>query len=257
MQDFWVIDFEASSLSRRSHPIEVGVTNGKQAYSSLIQPMEHWSDWNQESEKIHNISRSMLYSHGSSASVVASDLNSLLSGKTIFCDCAEWDRFWKNVLFSDNSIHCLFDIEDIQQLLASRNIDIGEYLAMREVLVSSREYVEHRALDDARLIWKTINELLLLKSGKEILQARSEARKLWLIDSYRPLPAKDFCGLMPSYFKGKENHVALLDVRFCNMALACIVSCARPRVIRAFNRAVGPYSPTQQLRRELHFANNN
>ena len=34
----WILDFEASGLSKQSYPIEVGVTNGSQSFETLIQP---------------------------------------------------------------------------------------------------------------------------------------------------------------------------------------------------------------------------
>jgi DNA polymerase III subunit epsilon len=62
ISDLFYIDFEASSLSPGSWPIEIGMAwiegGGVQSWSSLIQPDPSWDmeDWSQSSAIIHNIS---------------------------------------------------------------------------------------------------------------------------------------------------------------------------------------------------------
>lgn len=51
----WEIDFEASGLSKKIYLIEIGITNGVDHYTALIKPMSHWTYWEEEVEKIHNI----------------------------------------------------------------------------------------------------------------------------------------------------------------------------------------------------------
>ena len=163
----WIIDFEASSLSRQSYPIEVGITDGENNYSSLIRPMAHWSDWNTESEAIHNIPKATLDAEGTTASEVAYKLNDLLGGQIVYCDCAEWDGFWANVLFSDNGIHQQFEIRDIQGLFDERGITLEQYLLAKQQLIESGEYTEHRALDDAVIIWQSMGRAALCWIGIE------------------------------------------------------------------------------------------
>ncbi len=62
------LDFESSSLSESSYPIEVGwVThnNGVDTpHSLLIKPADDWQNWNPDAEKIHGISREQLLRDG-------------------------------------------------------------------------------------------------------------------------------------------------------------------------------------------------
>lgn len=113
----WVIDFEASGLSRKSYPIKVGVTNGDTKYSALIKPMPHWDYWDSAAQSVHNISRKELSSIGQPSSVVAVELNNILENNIVYCDCIEWDGFWGNVLFSDNALTMKFEMRDIRELL--------------------------------------------------------------------------------------------------------------------------------------------
>lgn len=62
--DIWVIDFEASGLSKKSYPIEAGITNGAVHYTALIKPMSHWRYWEAEAEKVHNIAHDEIMKNG-------------------------------------------------------------------------------------------------------------------------------------------------------------------------------------------------
>ncbi len=148
----WIIDFESSGLSRESYPIEVGLTNGITDYQAYIHPMDHWCFWDDQAEKIHNIPREKLLNEGRLSSVVATQLNEILSGEVVYCDSIQWDGFWNNVLFSDNGIHCNFQIRDIVEYIDSSKINAEDFLKRRSSLINSGEYVEHSALDDARIL---------------------------------------------------------------------------------------------------------
>lgn len=151
----WVIDFEASGLSKKSYPIEVGLTNGNIEYQSLITPMNHWTYWDQEAERIHNITQAALNAFGTASKEVALKLNELLSGQTVYCDCKEWDDFWCNVLFSDNAISPKFKIEDISNLLINEQ-ELANYLTKKQELEDSGEFRLHRALDDAKILYQSL-----------------------------------------------------------------------------------------------------
>jgi DNA polymerase III epsilon subunit-like protein len=93
------IDFEASSLSPNSWPIEVGLAwlDGKKVIieSKLIRPREEWSedDWNPESEAVHNIPRSDL-DDAEHAEDVARWLIEIVDGRTMVSDAPEFDQRW-------------------------------------------------------------------------------------------------------------------------------------------------------------------
>lgn len=66
------LDFEASSLNKRSYPIEVGwILEGGRSESRLIRPAPDWTDWGPAAEGIHHIDRSMLFDEGEAHGRVA------------------------------------------------------------------------------------------------------------------------------------------------------------------------------------------
>ena len=66
------LDFEASSLSKRSYPIEVGwVFEDGKAEAYLIRPAPDWTDWDEEAEAIHHIAPERLWAEGAPHDVVA------------------------------------------------------------------------------------------------------------------------------------------------------------------------------------------
>ena len=55
------LDFEASSLSKHSYPVEIAwVFEDGRSRSFLIKPKSGWTDWSADAEKIHGISRDRL-----------------------------------------------------------------------------------------------------------------------------------------------------------------------------------------------------
>ncbi|MCI0486080.1 MAG: hypothetical protein L0229_05720 [Blastocatellia bacterium] len=97
------LDFEASSLSPYSYPIEVAwnLADGS-IESHLISPetIMHWTDWDPESEKIHTIPRQELIAHGKPPAWVCERMNEQLSGKTVYSDAPRFDGRWLMKLFS-------------------------------------------------------------------------------------------------------------------------------------------------------------
>ncbi len=97
------IDFEASSLSQDSWPIEVGVAwlDGTKVVveSKLIQPRPDWleSDWNAESQNVHGIHRSEL-DDATPSDDVAKWLLEIVGGRPLFSDAPEFDQRWLNRL---------------------------------------------------------------------------------------------------------------------------------------------------------------
>ncbi len=155
----WVIDFESSGLSKRSYPIEVAVSNGKIEFCALIERMNHWVYWNDESESVHNLSRENLQGNGVNPKEVALKLNDLIQGDKIYCDSIHWDAFWLNVLFSDNAIQPTFELADVLELLDTE-YRLDTFLQSRQELISSGEFILHRALEDVRIIQKSLNKAL-------------------------------------------------------------------------------------------------
>ena len=157
--DIWVIDFEASGLSKKSYPIEVGITNGAVHYTALIKPMSHWAYWEVEAEKVHNIALDEIMKNGEDPLSVANELNSIIKTSKIYCDNIQWDGFWLNALFSDNGISPTFQILDLQDILKT-----GRQWRLFETKINELEqsgkYSKHRALDDAKVIQSSLKYAL-------------------------------------------------------------------------------------------------
>jgi len=66
------LDFEASSLNKRSYPIEMGwILEGSRSESWFIRPAPDWADWGPAAKAIHHIDRSMLFDEGEAHERVA------------------------------------------------------------------------------------------------------------------------------------------------------------------------------------------
>ena len=62
------LDFEASSLSDESYPIEIGwAGEDGSTEQHLIRPAPGWTDWSATAEAVHRIERDQLLAEGSRA----------------------------------------------------------------------------------------------------------------------------------------------------------------------------------------------
>ena len=99
LDDLACLDFEASGLSSRSWPIEVGLSwieAGKvQTWSSLIRPEPDWPDeaWSLASAAVHAIPLADLRAAPDAASV-AHDLLRVLGNRRLVSDAPEFERMW-------------------------------------------------------------------------------------------------------------------------------------------------------------------
>ena len=93
------LDFEASSLSKHSYPIEIAwVFEDGRSRSFLIRPLATWTDWSHDAERIHGITRAMLSSDGTSITSVADEMMKDLAGHDLHASSPSWDGKWLSVL---------------------------------------------------------------------------------------------------------------------------------------------------------------
>lgn len=93
------LDFEASSLSDRSYPIEVAwVFEDGRSESHLIEPALGWDDWDDIAQTVHGIERARLQIEGTPPHVVASRMVEALTGHDLFASAPSWDGKWLSVL---------------------------------------------------------------------------------------------------------------------------------------------------------------
>jgi hypothetical protein len=93
------LDFEASSLSKRSYPIEVAwVFEDGREEAHLIAPAPEWTEWDAEAEAIHGIPRAQLAAEGAPHGQVAARMMAVLSGHDLRASAPSWDGKWLSAL---------------------------------------------------------------------------------------------------------------------------------------------------------------
>lgn len=159
------LDFEASSLGKRSYPIEVGwVFEDGRSEAHLIRPAPGWTDWDEAAEAIHHISRSTLERSGAPCEIVAQRMVDCLAGHDLLASAPSWDGKWMSTLLRGGGLprHSLRlrDSDDAHRDLATsilRAVVPNDRLnAVVEELLSQSEPrapgqgPAHRALADAQ-----------------------------------------------------------------------------------------------------------
>jgi hypothetical protein len=161
------LDFEASSLSNNSYPIEAGWTQPDgRVESHLISPQNvpEWTDWSSASEQVHHISREELITSGKTPSWICERMNRQLNGKTVFSDSVRYDGFWLSRLFAVAGKKAEFTLASSQDLVVKRlspnmrgRAQALSRLAELEMIARTRVPGEHRAAWDAQYLlelWK-------------------------------------------------------------------------------------------------------
>lgn len=152
-----LLDYEASSLSDRSYPIEAGwaIIAADLSISSgtmLIRPHQRWTDWSDKSQSIHGINRKMLAEGGSACREVAEHLAGLFNGLpgAVLSADPDYETFWSDRLYEAAGVQRLWTISSFHAALATAltNADGGEVAEARRALTSRRP---HRAEADAKL----------------------------------------------------------------------------------------------------------
>lgn len=169
------VDFEASSLGRRSFPIEVGwASEDGHEEDHLIRPAPDWDDWMLEAEQIHGISLDLLQRDGVPHDLVARRMVEALSGNDLYASAPSWDGQWLSRLLRAAGLprHALRlrGTEEaheaaIQAILADAAVPTGVRRDIMGDLISAArrsaaaDAPAHRALDDARRelrLWRDI-----------------------------------------------------------------------------------------------------
>ena len=157
------LDFEASSLSKNSYPIEVAwvFQNGRSEHH-LIAPAPGWDDWDDASEAIHGISRSALEAEGKSHDEVASRMMEALTGHDLFASAPSWDGKWLSVLLRGAGLprHALrlsdtdealreSAAEILRPVLTVGRLDVAVHEVVVTASLARNAQPAHRALADA------------------------------------------------------------------------------------------------------------
>lgn len=149
-----IIDIEASGFGKGSYPIEVGfITSTQQVGCTLIKPLESWTSWNIEAEKVHGIARSVLIKRGKPIVEVALWLNESFHGETIYSDAWLNDMCWLGRLFDEADVLQSFKLESLLSLLTEDERE--KWAENYQEVLSETKLIRHRASTDAKLIQET------------------------------------------------------------------------------------------------------
>jgi hypothetical protein len=158
------LDFEASSLSKASYPVEVAwVFEDGNSESHLIAPAPTWTEWDEEAASIHGIARESLKAEGTPVEVLGPRMVSVLMGHDLYASAPSWDGKWLSALLRAAGLprHALRlrDTEDARAEIARAALSprfSGPALeaALHELLNETKSHAEtlhvgHRALGDA------------------------------------------------------------------------------------------------------------
>jgi hypothetical protein len=166
------LDFEASSLSKKSVPIEIAwVFEDGRSHSALIRPAADWEDWAADAEAIHGISRELLASEGVPVEQIAREMVEVLTGHDLYASAPSWDGKWLSVLLRAAGLprHALRLGKSRDAFMAIARDVAGAAVTETElstlvddIVEESKEAVPaHRALADATLEltrWKLVRE---------------------------------------------------------------------------------------------------
>lgn len=179
------LDFEASSLSENSFPIEVAwVDEDGTGECHLIRPTGPWLEngcpgWSAESERIHGIPLQLLLDRGVPAYEVAVRTAQALlaTGAVIYSDAPGWDAMWLKKLLAVAGLETRVEVQDIYKAYVeacgplltvfSELSDVPpkrlemhvraharSIVATAEAAEARRPRTRHRAMPDADSLWR-------------------------------------------------------------------------------------------------------
>jgi hypothetical protein len=179
------LDFEASSLSKQSYPIEVAwVFQDGRSESHLIAPAPGWEDWSESAEAIHGINRDLLLNEGEPHDAVANRMVEALSGHDLFASAPSWDGKWMSYLlrtsgFPRHTLKLRDTVEALREtateiltpVLSAARLDVEVHAIEARATAAKSGPPAHRALADA------------MGEYERWVSAKQAARELLLFES--------------------------------------------------------------------------
>lgn len=148
---FAILDFEASSLSAESWPIEIGLSwieGGEvRTWSSLIRPDPVWNldDWSTASSAVHGITLDEVFGAPEKSQVVE-DFRQALGTRRMVSDAPEFDQRWLAKLLGQDQLEDGFGVEDIDAITFA----VFDSDQIRQMIVALQNIeAPHRAGPDA------------------------------------------------------------------------------------------------------------
>jgi hypothetical protein len=167
------LDFEASSLAKRSYPIEIAwVFEDGVAETHLIRPAAGWTDWDEAAAAIHGISREELQAKGEPHAEIARHMLDVLSAHSVYASSPSWDGKWLSVLLRaaglprhalrlNNTDQAQMDaaLDGLDPAIAEPEREVRATALIARIRAADSDPIAHRALPDAlheRKLWLAI-----------------------------------------------------------------------------------------------------
>lgn len=157
------LDFEASSLSFDSYPIEVawaGEHADPQAFLISPETIPEWTDWSRAAQNIHRIKPKTLLRQGISPMEAASKISTALENKTVYTDNPDFDGMWMKALF--DGVHMAYPKINILHLDAllieticpdlDHRIQYLPKIIEFKIMARNKIRIQHRAAQDVQYL---------------------------------------------------------------------------------------------------------
>ncbi len=149
-----IIDVEASGFGAGSYPIEVGIAVPEGSdYCRLIRPEPSWTRWDEDTEKVHGLTREILQNHGKPAVEVAKQLNDILADKVVYSDGWGYDQTWLSLLFHHAGTQQQFQLEPLTAIMSDHQMRMWE--RTKWGVIREFNLQRHRASSDAKILQLT------------------------------------------------------------------------------------------------------
>jgi hypothetical protein len=157
-----IIDVEASGFGAGSYPIEVGIAMPEGSdYCRLIRPEPGWTRWDEDTEKVHGITREILHNHGIPVTEVAAQLNEILENKVVYSDGWGYDQTWLSLLFHHAGAQLRFQLEPLTAIMSDHQMRMWE--RTKWGVIREFNLKRHRASSDAKILQLTYLRSLEIK----------------------------------------------------------------------------------------------
>jgi hypothetical protein len=155
------LDFEASSLSKVSYPIELGwVDESGAGEALLIRPAPGWVEWDERAARVHGITREQLAHGGAAHDAVCARLLALAEGNVLYASAPSWDGHWLSMLLraAGHPRHQLRLRDSEEAFVEAARLHTDDPAAAAALIAAARARVAseppgHRTLADAQREW--------------------------------------------------------------------------------------------------------
>lgn len=152
MHQMIFIDFEASSLSAESWPIELGICwideqRKLRVEAKLIKPHASWqmSEWSESSQEVHGITLDEIKA-AEDAMNIARWAQSRLAGRLLLSDAPKFDSRWLNKLLATDPASDALEVNSVQKHAEARFAGTARAMFFRAY---ANGHGTHRAAGDA------------------------------------------------------------------------------------------------------------